>query len=116
MEFLKFFSEWLDISVILLLLLLALAIYIIRDATRNPDSYWKTVFDDDSGKRSALRIGVLIALSVSSAILIYISANLVKTGADLDALFKFYTVYIAVWSGAKVVEKLIDLLVAKFAK
>jgi predicted metal-binding membrane protein len=46
----------------------------------------------------------------------YVSLNVIKNGDDMQALFPFFATYLAVWSGAKVVEKLLDLLIAKFVK
>lgn len=115
MDYLKFFAEWLDTSVLLLVALLAIAVYVIREAGK-PGNYWSTIFDDDSNKRSALRVAVLICVAVSSAVLMYLTVNTVKGGDDLHNLFPYYIAFLAVWSGAKVVEKLIDLLIARFAK
>jgi hypothetical protein len=115
MDVIRFIAEWMDISVLLLVALLAMAVYVMREAQK-PGNYWGGIFDDDNNKRSALRVAVLICVAVSSAVLMYLTVNTVKGGDDLHNLFPYYIAFLAVWSGAKVVEKLIDLLVARFAK
>lgn len=116
MEFLRFLSEQFDIAVIVFIALLLLILYIVRRAEQAAGFSWAPIFQDDSGKVSALRVAILVSIAVSSAVLLYITVNLVKNQDDLKGLFEFYIAYLAVWSGAKVVEKLIDLLVAKFVK
>lgn len=114
MDILKFIAELFDVSYILLFVLLWMAWHILRRAER-PDNYWSGVFSDDAGKRSALRVATLVALAVTSAALMYLVVNSTKNVADMDALWKWWTVYVCAWSGAPVVSKALDYLIAKSA-
>ena len=69
---------------------------------------------DDNGKESLFRFGILVALVISSWCLIYMSSNVVQSGSDLEQLFPYFVAYLGIWSGAKVVEKLLDVLILKF--
>lgn len=116
MEFLRFLSEFIDVSFVLLFVLLGILWHLMRQASR-PGNYWATLFDDDSGtKRSTMRVCSLGAFAVSSAVLLYITINYVKTWEGLKGLEYFYTVFTVVWSGAPVVYKLLEFAVGRFGK
>lgn len=114
MESLKILSE-LDVAAVTLVAGLLWIMLVLR-AARIGGFSWAGALKDDAGKESALRFAVLVALVISSWLLMYVSLNVIKNGDDMQALFPFFATYLAVWSGAKVVEKLLDLLLAKYAK
>ena len=86
---------------------------VVREA-RTGGFSWNKAMQDDSGKESALRFGIVVALVISSWFLVYVTMNVVKGSGDLEALFPYYMAYLAVWSGAKAVEKLLDVLILRF--
>lgn len=107
-----------DIAGFALVLGLLWILLVIRSAEQGGFS-WKRAMQDDSGqegkgKESVLRFAVLVALVTSSWLLMYVTINVIKSGADLEQLFPYYVSYLAIWSGAKVVEKLLDVLILKF--
>ena len=108
----EMFREF-DIAGAALILGLLWILLVIREA-RTGGFSWKRAMQDDNGKESALRFGIIVALVISSWFLVYVTMNVVKVGADLEQLFPYYMAYLAVWSGAKVVEKLLDVLILKF--
>lgn len=109
---LDIFREF-DIAGFALVLGLLWVLTVIRNAQVGGFS-WKRAMQDDNQKESVFRFGILVALVVSSWQLIYVTVNVIKTGADLEQLFPYYMAYLAVWSGAKVVEKMLDVLLLKF--
>ncbi len=60
----------------------------------------------DTGKPSAFRLAIFISLAVSTWVIMYI----VLKGGTIDPWI--YTIYLAVWSGAKVAESAIDAYAA----
>lgn len=97
------------------LLMMGLGLFwLMLSASRRPDAFWSTAFKDDTGKVSWMRLAMLVALGVSSWHLIYVTMNVVKDGKDLAELYPFYATFLLVWSGAKVAEKAIDAVLAKF--
>lgn len=60
----------------------------------------------DTGKPSAFRLAIFVSLAVQTWVLMYI----VLKGGTLDPWI--YTIYLAVWSGAKVAESAIDAYAA----
>lgn len=106
------FGWSLDIPTALLIVMFALIITILWRASLG--ERWAEAFQDDSGKVSALRLAIFIAIGVSSWHLLYVTMNVVKKGDDLEQLYPFYATYLAVWSGAKVAEKALDAILAKF--
>lgn len=113
MEIVRTILEAFDIAAIALVLGLGWILLVIRDAKAGGFS-WKRAMQDDNDKESTLRFAILVALVISSWFLVYVTMNVIKTGADLEQLFPYYMAYLAVWSGAKVVERLLDVLVLKF--
>ena len=107
--------ESIDIPAVFLILCIA-AVYSL--ARGNFD--WKAAGCDDTGKASFLRLAIPVSLLVSSWLIIYVTMQIVKTSVTwvqaLDALWPFFLAYMATWSGAKVVEKLLDILAAKWVK
>ena len=60
----------------------------------------------DTGKPSAFRLAIFVSLAVSTWVVMYI---VLKSGA-IDPWI--YTIYLAIWSGAKVAESAIDAYAA----
>ena len=102
-----------DIAAFALVLGLLWILLVIRNAQAGGFS-WKRAMQDDNSKESVLRFGIIVALVISSWFLVYVTMNVIKATADLEQLFPYYMAYLAVWSGAKVVEKLLDVLILKF--
>ena len=102
-----------DIAAFALVLGLLWILLVIRSAQAEGFK-WSRAMQDDNGKESSLRFGIIVAVVVSSWFLVYVTMNVLKASGDLEALFPYYMAYLAVWSGAKVVEKLLDVLILKF--
>jgi len=99
-----------DIPAITLIILLAAGMFVMWSAQRRADFDFGQMLTDDGGKPSAMRLAVFVCLAGSTWVLIKVTMS----GADLDKVFPFFVAYTAVWSGAKIVEKLLDVLLAKF--
>ena len=115
----RFLHDGFNVSFVLLFLLLWLAWHIIRSSQATA-SVWADVFNDENGKRSALRVAILIAVAVHSAVLLYlvttvVSATQASVKDALDGLIWHVGLYAAVWSGAPVAAKFLDVLLARFA-
>jgi hypothetical protein len=116
----RFLYESFNVAFVLLFLLLALAFYIVRRASVQ-GSYWASIFHDEAGKVSALRVATLVALAVHSAVLLYMVTSVIShsQASVKDALagLEWHVVlYAFIWSGAAVVSKAIDAYVAKLGK
>lgn len=103
-----------DTPAVTLLVMGAGLIWLMFSASRKPDSFWASAFKDDNGKVSWMRVAMLVALATMTWHLIFVTMNVVKDGKDLEELFPFYVTYSCIWSGAKVAEKAIDAILAKF--
>ena len=101
-----------DIPTLVLIALLVMGAIVMYLAQRQSDFNFADMLKDDNGKPSAMRLAVFVCLALSSWGLI----KLTMTYQDLDKIFNYYVVYISIWSGAKIVEKTIDLLITKFGK
>lgn len=75
---------------------------------------WQDGFHDENGKLSFGRTAVLVSLIVSSWVICDLTLDAVKNKEDLDALFKWYCVYLGVWSGASVVVKFLEIVGVKW--
>lgn len=119
LTFTRFLYDAFNVSYLLLFLLLWLAWRLIK-LSEDPASVWVNVFNDEAGKRSALRVATLIALMIHSAVLLYVvtaTLTIQQTSvADaLDRLLYHVLVYAGVWSGAPVAAKFFDMIAAKVA-
>lgn len=99
-----------DIPATVLIALLVAGAFVIFKAQQKDNFDFAQMLTDDSGKPSAMRLAVFVCLAASTWALI----KVVMTSNDPKESFNFYMAYIAVWSGAKIVEKLLDVLLAKF--
>lgn len=95
----------------LIVMALGIAVFTVQ-AHRHPDSFWASAFKEESGKVTFTRLAMLVALAVSTWHLIFVTMNVIKDGKDLQELFPFYTVYLALWSGVKAAEKALDAIIA----
>lgn len=101
-----------DIPTALLLVMFALIGFVLWSARLGPR--WGEALSDDGGKVSALRLAVFVALAVSSWQLIYVTITVVHRPDDVAAVYSTLATYVCVWSGAKVAEKALDAILAKF--
>lgn len=99
-----------DIPAIVLILLLLAGAFVMHAAQKQPGFNFSEMLTDDSGKPSAMRLAVFVCLAASTWVLIKVT----MTSTDTKDVFNLFMAYIAVWSGAKIVEKLLDVLLAKF--
>ena len=102
-----------DVAALVLVFGLLWILLVLRIA-RAGGFNWTTAFQDDNGKSSVLRIGVLVCLIISSWLLMYLALHVVQNDKTLQELFPYFMAYLAVWSGAKVVEKMLDVIMAKY--
>jgi len=68
---------------------------------------------DNDGKVSAYRIAVLMSMVISSWVLVLLSTQLER---DIEKLYAFYLTYLVVWSGAKTIDKALDLIIRRYVK
>lgn len=99
-----------DIPAIVLIALLILGAFVMYKAQQQSDFNFASMLTDDSGKPSAMRLAVFVCIATSTWVLIKVTMGC----ADPKETFNFFVAYVAIWSGAKIVEKLLDVLLAKF--
>ena len=114
-DFLTFLFAEFDVPSMVLAVMGLFGVWVMIRAQRRDDFDWGDALKDETGKLSAMRLAVFVSLAISSWLLIYIAMNAVKSAADLDLLFKFFIAYLAIWSGAKIVERALDIILAKYA-
>lgn len=100
---------------LILLLLVGLSVVVAFRSQAQADFDWAEIIRDDTGKLSAYRLAVIISLVVSSWVLIYLTMHAVHDNEDIDSLFNWFALYLGVWSGSKIIDRLFDLLLAKYA-
>jgi len=89
-----------DLPAIMLFIISGLGIYIMIAAQRQGDFNFSEMLRDESNKPSAVRIGVLVSLAVSSWI---VMQHALLAGASLNP--QVVGLYIFAWSGALVFVK-----------
>ena len=113
----RIIMEGIDPPVIVLLAMLATGAYVMFKAQQRDDFDWAEMLRDENGKPSAFRLAIFVCLGVSSWLLIYLSMRIITTSVTwaeaLGALFPWYALYTLTWSGAKIAEKLVDIVLAK---
>lgn len=107
-----------DAAAAVLLAMIVMGGYVMYKAQQQSDFDWADMLRDDNHKPSAFRLAIFVSLAVASWILIYVTLKLVAQvtvswAATLDILFKWYALYILVYSGAKIAERLVELAYAK---
>jgi pheromone shutdown protein TraB len=115
LDFLRFIDELIGkLSGFELMLLIVLAGYalMIRVAQKNkvnPFDYAE-FFRNDAGKLSmGAKIGFMCFI-VASWALLYATMNVIKNHDDIDALFKWYAMFIGVFSGTQVIIVFLNML------
>ncbi len=98
-------SELLNTANLLLTVLLLSFVWIGVQASKKVGFDWSEMLKGTDGKPSSLRLGILVSIAVSSWVLVYSFLNKTNSSSDLVWLFG---IYLAVWSGAKVAEKMVD--------
>lgn len=99
-----------DIPSIVLIVLLVAGGFVMYKAQQKENFDFAQMLTDDSGKPSAMRLAVFVCIAASTWVVI----KVVMSNTEPKETFNFFMAYIAVWSGAKIVEKLLDVLLAKF--
>ena len=95
-----------SIATVVLLMLLVLGGYVAyKSQARSDFDFADMLRDDVTFKPSSFRLAVFICLAISSWFVIFITLDKRYSEAVVADMMK---VYIVVWSGVKVVEKLID--------
>ena len=97
-----------DIPAAVLAVILLGALYVVHKAQEREDFDFADMLRDDNDKPSALRLGIFVCLAVSSWALIYDTIH----QKELDP--QAFGIYILVWSGAKIAEKIVDMVAAKW--
>lgn len=105
-EITRWFQNNIDFPAVVLLIILMMGAYILWKVQSNPDNKFDfaDMLRDDSGKPSAYKMAVFVCLAVSSWAIMYILISL-KGHIDNWQLLG----YTAIWSGAKIVEKALDV-------
>lgn len=99
-----------DVSSWVLFVLLAFPAFVMMIAWRQADFKFAAMLTDDAGKPSATRLAVFVCIAGSTWALIRVMVG----SPDLDKAFPYFACYMAVWSGAKVAEKALDVLLVRF--
>ena len=97
--------DLLNIANLLLTVLLLSFVWIGSQASKKVGFDLSEMLKGTDGKPSSLRLGILVSIAVSSWVLVYSFLNKTNSSPDLVYLFG---IYLAVWSGAKVAEKIVD--------
>lgn len=108
MDLLNAVLSYIDIPAVVLLILLGAFWSIVKASQARPDFDFSNMLKDDAGKESAMRLGIFVSLAISSWVVIYDTIH--NKAGDSNTLL----IYMAVWSGAKVAEKLVDALSNKW--
>lgn len=94
------------------LILFFVAVFCFYTAVRlqsRKDFDFADMLVDDSGKASAVRLGTIVSMIITSWVMIYVTLS--KTQGDV--ITGVFALYIGIWSSAKVAEKAIDAWSAK---
>jgi hypothetical protein len=75
---------------------------------------WQEGFTDNEGCIDWMRTAVLISLVASTWILCTLTNDFVENAGELDALFKWYVLYLGVWSGAPIVTQLVEIAKVRY--
>lgn len=108
------FIREIDVPSLALGVMALIGCWMMIKAQRRPDFDWGNLFKDQDGKESAARLGMVAALALSTWLLIFVTMNTPKSAFTGDLLFNIFCVFMAVWSGAKIVDKALDLLIARW--
>ena len=104
----------------LILLAMLVAFFIAANKAQKRDDFdWGEILREDlsdgkAGKLSAVRIGTVAYIIVSSWLMVFFAMTIVKTAADLAYFFNYFLAFIVTLSGSKAVEKALDIVITKF--
>ena len=100
LEVAKQFREMIDFPALILLFMLASGLWVVRQAQKRKDFDFADMLKDETGKPSALRLGIFVCMFITSWVMMYLTID--KTMAPM-----YFVWYLLIWSGAKVAEKAI---------
>lgn len=109
MDTIKALAAWwmsmVDFPALILLIILALGGWVLWKTQKNPDNDFdfSDMLRDEFNKPSAFRLAIFVCLGVSTWAIMYM---LVNNKGKIDAWI--FIAYMAIWSGAKVADKLVD--------
>lgn len=103
-------TSYIDIPAVVLGVMLTAAWGMVHSAQKRPDFDFGNMLKDENGKESSTRLAVLVAMCFSSWSLMYDTIH--NKEVDRYALL----IYLVVWSGTKVAEKLSDAIIAKWSR
>lgn len=107
-EFLTWVFTQVSISTFILFLILTLGIYVAYRAQHRDDfDFADMLRDSRTGKAVGSRLAVLVSLAISSWLMVY-AALQVKSEVYGQNIITIFSIFLGVWSGAKIVEKVID--------
>lgn len=92
-----------------LLILFIGAFYVLNAAQKRSDFDLGNMFKNDSGKESAVALGILIAIILSGWTLVYDTI----TNGTIDPTI--YSIYLGIWSGTTMGTKLLEVLKMKWS-
>lgn len=92
-----------------LLIMFIGAFYVLNAAQKRSDFDLGNMFKNDSGKESAVALGVLIAIILSGWTLVYDTI----TNGTIDPTI--YSIYLGIWSGTTMGTKLLEVLKMKWS-
>jgi hypothetical protein len=110
LEILKLLLDYFDTPVLILLFMLGSMWGMVRVARRKGFYDFAVMLKDENGKESVTRLASLVALAFSSWFIMYDAIH--NKQGDSTVLL----IYLGVWSGAKVAERLVDALATKWSK
>ncbi len=92
-----------------LMVLFVGAFYVLHAAQKRPDFDLGNMFKNDSGKESAVALGILIAIILSGWVLVYDTIS----NQTIDSTI--YSIYLGIWSGTTMGSKLLEVLKIKWS-
>lgn len=110
MDTLKAFTDWIgtniDFPAIVMLVLMFMGAYVLHRTQANPQNKFDfaDMLRDDNGKPSAFRLGIFVCMALSTWYIMYAT---IKAKGVIDT----YQIlgYMAIWSGAKIVETALNI-------
>lgn len=113
----------LDVPTVVLFIFTLVGLRAAEQAQRRDDFDWGDAFRNDVGRVSFSSLAVLVALGVSTWLIIYCFMNGMRNSfsADdlvkvLDALYIYFATFIAIWAlGPRFAERMGDAVLAKWS-
>ncbi len=112
-------AKLIDVPSLVLMIMVVAGLFAAYAIQRRDDWDWGEMFRDENGKLSAFRLAIFPTWMLSAWWVIYLTMNIRMDSNTawidaLKALFPWYVTFLVVWSGAKIVEKVVDIVVARF--